>query len=85
MLQLQLLHSQSIVEIANRLEDSERRLQTLHKPIGARSKQDNVANVLLTLAALAHTTSTEVTTAGNVAVFKNGREFAASLGLIFTA
>ena len=81
--QLPLLLRQSIAELADRLADLERRLQILDQHISAWSKQDNAAKALLTLCGVGPVTaSAAVATAGNVAVFKNGREFAAWLGLV---
>lgn len=82
-IQLPLLLRQSIAELADRLADLERRLQTLDQRISAWSKQDNAAKALLTLCGVGPVTaSAAVATAGNVSVFKNGREFAAWLGLV---
>ncbi len=82
-MQLPLLLRQSIAELADRLADLERRLQILDQRISAWSKQDNTAKALLTLCGVGHVTaSAAVATAGNVSVFKNGREFAAWLGLV---
>jgi len=82
-MQLPLLLRQSIAELADRLADLERRLQTLDQRISAWSKQDNAAKALLTLCGVGPVTaSAAVATAGNVSVFKNGREFAAWLGLV---
>ena len=81
--QLPLLLRQSIAELADRLADLERRIQTLDQRISAWSKQDNAAKALLTLCGVGPVTaSAAVATAGNVSVFKNGREFAAWLGLV---
>lgn len=81
--QLPLLLRQSITELADRLADLERRIQTLDQRISAWSKQDNAAKALLTLCGVGPVTaSAAVATAGNVSVFKNGREFAAWLGLV---
>lgn len=81
--QLPLLLRQSIAELADRLADLERRIQTLDQRINAWSKQDNAAKALLTLCGVGPVTaSAAVATAGNVSVFKNGREFAAWLGLV---
>jgi len=81
--QLPLLLQQSIAELADRLADLERRIQTLDQRISAWSKQDNAAKALLTLCGVGPVTaSAAVATAGNVSVFKNGREFAAWLGLV---
>jgi transposase len=82
-LQLPLLLRQSIAELADRLADLERRIQILDQRISAWSKQDNTAKALLTLCGVGPVTaSAAVATAGNVSVFKNGREFAAWLGLV---
>lgn len=82
-MQLPLLLRQSITELADRLADLERRIQTLDQRISAWSKQDNAAKALLTLCGVGPVTaSAAVATAGNVSVFKNGREFAAWLGLV---
>ncbi len=82
-MQLPLLLRQSIAELADRLADLERRIQTLDQRISAWSKQDNAAKALLTLCGVGPVTaSAAVATAGNVSVFKNGREFAAWLGLV---
>jgi transposase len=81
--QLPLLLRQSIAELADRLADLERRIQILDQRISAWSKQDNAAKALLTLCGVGPVTaSAAVATAGNVSVFKNGREFAAWLGLV---
>lgn len=81
--QLPLLLRQSITELADRLADLERRIQILDQRISAWSKQDNAAKALLTLCGVGPVTaSAAVATAGNVSVFKNGREFAAWLGLV---
>lgn len=81
--QLPHLLRQSIAELADRLADLERRIQTLDQRISAWSKQDNAAKALLTLCGVGPVTaSAAVATAGNVSVFKNGREFAAWLGLV---
>jgi transposase len=81
--QLPLLLRQSIAELADRLADLERRIQILDQRISAWSKQDNTAKALLTLCGVGPVTaSAAVATAGNVSVFKNGREFAAWLGLV---
>ena len=82
-MQLPHLLRQSIAELADRLADLERRIQTLDQRISAWSKQDNAAKALLTLCGVGPVTaSAAVATAGNVSVFKNGREFAAWLGLV---
>lgn len=82
-MQLPLLLRQSIAELADRLADLERRIQILDQRISAWSKQDNAAKALLTLCGVGPVTaSAAVATAGNVSVFKNGREFAAWLGLV---
>ena len=82
-LQLPLLLRQSIAELADRLADLERRIQILDQRISAWSKQDNTAKALLTLCGVGPVTaSAAVATAGDVSVFKNGREFAAWLGLV---
>lgn len=82
-MQLPLLLRQSIAELADRLADLERRIQILDQRISAWSKQDNAAKALLTLCGVGPiTASAAVATAGNVSVFKNGREFAAWLGLV---
>ena len=82
-MQLPLLLRQSIAELADRLADLERRIQTLDQRISAWSKQDNTAKALLTLCGVGPVTaSAAVATAGNVAAFKNAREFAAWLGLV---
>lgn len=82
-MQLPLLLRQSIAELADRLADLERRIQTLDQRISAWSKQDNAAKALLTLCGVGPVTaSAAVATAGDVSVFKNGREFAAWLGLV---
>lgn len=82
-MQLPLLLRQSIAELADRLADLERRIQILNQRISAWSKQDNAAKALLTLCGVGPVTaSAAVATAGNVSVFKNGREFAAWLGLV---
>lgn len=81
--QLPLLLRQSIAELADRLADLERRIQILDQRISAWSKQDNAAKALLTLCGVGPVTaSAAVATAGNVSAFKNGREFAAWLGLV---
>ncbi len=82
-MQLPLLLRQSIAELADRLADLERRIQTLDQRISAWSKQNNAAKALLTLCGVGPiTASAAVATAGDVSVFKNGREFAAWLGLV---
>lgn len=82
-MQLPHLLRQSIAELADRLADLERRIQILDQRISAWSKQDNTAKALLTLCGVGPVTaSAAVATAGNVSVFKNGREFAAWLGLV---
>lgn len=82
-MQLPLLLRQSIAELADRLADLERRIQILDQRISAWSKQDNAAKALLTLCGVGPVTaSAAVATAGDVSVFKNGREFAAWLGLV---
>ena len=82
-MQLPLLLRQSIAELADRLADLERRIQILDQRISAWSKQDNTAKALLTLCGVGPVTaSAAVATAGDVSVFKNGREFAAWLGLV---
>ncbi len=82
-MQLPLLLRQSIAELADRLADLERRIQTLDQRISAWSKQNKAAKALLTLCGVGPiTASAAVATAGDVSVFKNGREFAAWLGLV---
>ncbi len=82
-MQLPLLLRQSIAELADRLADLERRIQILDQRISAWSKQDNTAKALLTLCGVGTiTASAAVATAGDVSLFKHGREFAAWLGLV---
>ena len=80
---LPLLFQQSIAELADTLLDLEKRINTLNKRIDSWSKQNNTAQALLTLCGVGSiTASAAVATAGDVSVFKNGRQFAAWLGLV---
>ena len=78
-----LLFRQSIAENAERLTDLETRITALNKRIDAWCKQDTTAKALLELCGIGSiTASAAVATAGDVSVFKNGRQFAAWLGLV---
>lgn len=80
---LPLLFRQSIAELADTLLDLEKRIHALNKRIDSWSKQNNTAQALLTLCGVGSiTASAAVATAGDVSVFKNGRQFAAWLGLV---
>jgi len=80
---LPLLFRQSIAELADTLLDLEKRIDALNKRIDSWSKQNNTAQALLTLCGVGSiTASAAVATAGDVSVFKNGRQFAAWLGLV---
>uniref|UniRef100_A0A486XSA2 Mobile element protein n=1 Tax=Rheinheimera sp. BAL341 TaxID=1708203 RepID=A0A486XSA2_9GAMM len=80
---LPLLFRQSIADLADRLTDLEMRISTLNKRIESWSKQDSSAQALLALCGVGSiTASAAVATAGDVSVFKNGRQFAAWLGLV---
>lgn len=80
---LPLLFRQSMTDLAERLTDLETRIDTLNKRIDAWSKQDSTAQALLALCGVGSVTaSAVVATAGEVSVFKNGRQFAAWLGLV---
>jgi transposase len=80
---LPLLFRQSIADLADRLTDLETRITALNKRIEAWSKQDATAKALLELCGVGSVTaSAAVATAGDVSVFKNGRQFAAWLGLV---
>ncbi len=74
---------QSIANLADNLTDLETRIDKLNKQIESWCKQDNTAKALLTLCGVGGVTATAaVATAGDVSVFKNGRQFAAWLGLV---
>lgn len=80
---LPLLFRQSMTDLAERLTDLETRIDMLNKRIEAWSKQDSTAQALLALCGVGSVTaSAAVATAGDVSVFKNGRQFAAWLGLV---
>ena len=80
---LPLLFRQSMADLADRLTDLETRIDDLNKRIDAWSKQDSTAKALLELCGVGSVTSSAVVaTAGEVSVFKNGRQFAAWLGLV---
>jgi transposase len=80
---LPLLFRQSIAELADTLLDLEKRIDALNKRIDCWSKQNHTAQALLTLCGVGSiTASAAVATAGDVSVFKNGRQFAAWLGLV---
>ena len=80
---LPLLFRQSIADLADRLTELETRIDTLNKRIESWSKQDSTAKALLELCGVGSVTaSAAVATAGDVSVFKNGRQFAAWLGLV---
>lgn len=80
---LPVLFRQSMADLADRLTDLETRIDTLNKRIEAWSKQDSTARALLELCGVGSVTaSATVATAGDVSVFKNGRQFAAWLGLV---
>ena len=80
---LPLLFRQSIADLADRLTDLETRITALNKRIESWSKQDSTAKALLELCGVGSiTASAAVATAGDVSVFKNGRQFAAWLGLV---
>lgn len=80
---LPLLFRQSMADLAVRLTDLEARIDALNKRIDAWSKQDSTAKALLELCGVGSVTaSAVVATAGEVSVFKNGRQFAAWLGLV---
>jgi len=72
-----------MADLADRLTDLETRITALNKRIDAWSKQDTTAKTLLELCGVGSATaSAAVATAGDVSVFKNGRQFAAWLGLV---
>ena len=80
---LPLLFRQSMTDLADRLTDLETRIDALNKRIESWSKQDSTAKALLELCGVGSiTASAAVATAGDVSVFKNGRQFAAWLGLV---
>jgi transposase len=80
---LPLLFRQSMTDLADRLTDLETRIDALSKRIESWSKQDSTAKALLELCGVGSiTASAAVATAGDVSVFKNGRQFAAWLGLV---
>ena len=80
---LPLLFRQSMADLADRLTDLEMRISALNKRIEDWSKQDTIAKALLELCGVGSVTaSAAVATAGDVSVFKNGRQFAAWLGLV---
>jgi transposase len=80
---LPMLFRQSIAHLADTLTDLEIRIDKLNKQIESWTKQDNTAKALLTLCGVGSVTaSAAVAMAGDVSVFKNGRQFAAWLGLV---
>lgn len=80
---LPVLFRQSMADLADRLTDLETRIDTLNKRIDAWSKQDSTVKALLELCGVGSVTaSAAVATAGDVSVFKSGRQFAAWLGLV---
>ena len=80
---LPVLFRQSIANLADTLTDLETRIDKLNKQIESWTKQDNTAKALLTLCGVGSVTaSAAVAMAGDVSVFKNGRQFAAWLGLV---
>lgn len=80
---LPVLFRQSIANLADTLTDLETRIDKLNKQIESWTKQDNTAKALLTLCGVGSVTaSAAVAMAGDVSVFKSGRQFAAWLGLV---
>lgn len=80
---LPLMFRQSMRSMQEALETLEEKLSALDKRIESWSKQDEQAQRLMTLGGVgAITASAAVATTGDARLFKNGRQYAAWLGLV---
>lgn len=80
---LPLMFRQSIRAMSDALESLEQQLAELDKRIESWSKQSEAAQQLMTLGGVgAITASAAVATTGDAKLFKNGRQYAAWLGLV---